>query len=435
MKYKIKAKTKNQNFNKSKSNINNEIKNKIQEKKNIKKFRSLKTKKKIKKKDLKYKDNIYDKVDINKEKFKNNEINLEKLTYFPLEFYFSKDLIKENLGLNSIFITFDSINDILTLIYVTKDYSIISYDIVQNKKLNIIKSPQKDICNLKHCLDNKNKRDLILSQSSYNNIKIWNLNNYQCILNLKEMEIDYVSVSQVSFMNHKNNIYIVLSKAPFPSPICKLFDLFGIQLKEINFESNINYITTYNDDDLTKTYIIISFSSMIKSYNYKEGKIYKFYLNIGRNYIYNLLVINKDRIWEPTRVFANYGNYVTIWNFHTGEMLNNVYFEVNINNICLWNNQFLIAITENINTNKDIISLLEINTGILKKNLISFENCKFCMISKINHPNYGEGLLASSRDNEIKLFLTKINNDNSGFDLMSYIADLVYNDIKGKINN
>ena len=86
------------------------------------------------------------------------------------------------------------------------------------------------------------------------------------------MEIDYVSVSQVSFMNHKNNIYIVLSKAPFPSPICKLFNLFGIQLKEINFESNINYITTYNDD-LTKTYIIISFSSMIKSYNYKEGKI------------------------------------------------------------------------------------------------------------------------------------------------------------------
>ena len=162
-------------------------------------------------------------MDINKEKFKNNEINLEKLTYFPLEFYFSKDLIKENLGLNSIFITFDSINDILTLIYVTKDYSIISYDIVQNKKLNIIKTPQKDICNLKHCLDNKNKRDLILSQSSYNNIKIWNLNNYQCILNLKEMEIDYVSVSQVSFMNHKNNIYIVLSKAPFPSPICKLF--------------------------------------------------------------------------------------------------------------------------------------------------------------------------------------------------------------------
>ena len=57
------------------------------------------------------------------------------------------------------------------------------------------------------------------------------------------------------------------------------------------------------------------------------------------------------------------------------------------------------------------------------------------MISKINHPNYGEGSLASSRDNETKLFLTKINNDNSGFDLMSYIADLVYNDIKGKINN
>ena len=86
-------------------------------------------------------------------------------------------------------------------------------------------------------------------------------------IKFKRNGIDYISTSQVSFMNYKNNFYIVLSKAPFPSPICKLFDLFGIQLKEINFESNINYITTYNDDDLTKTYIIISFSSMIKSYN------------------------------------------------------------------------------------------------------------------------------------------------------------------------
>ena len=37
---------------------------------------------------------------------------------------------------------------------------------------------------------------------------------------------------------------------------------------------------------------------MIKSYNYKENKIYQFYSNIRRNYIYNLMVINKDRIWE-----------------------------------------------------------------------------------------------------------------------------------------
>ena len=177
---------------------------------------------------------------------------------------------------------------------------------------------------------------------------------------------------------------------------------------------------------------------MIKSYNYDEDKTYQSYLNIGRNYIYNLMVVNKDRIWEPTHLFGNYGNYVIIWNFHTGEMLNNVSFDININNICLWNNQFLIAITENFNENKDIISLLDINTGKLKKNLISIENCKYRMISKIDHPDYGEGLIALTQNNKIKLFLTQVtkedDNVNTGFsfDLTSYIADLVYNKIKDK---
>ena len=298
----------------------------------------------------------------------------------PLEFYFSKDLIQENLGLDCRFVTFKSIDDILTLVYFTDDYSIVSYDIVENKQLNIIKNSQKDIWNLQYCLDKKNKRDLILSHSCYNNIKIWNINNYTCILNLKEMELDYVKVSQVCFMNYKNNIYLIISSTSFSDPICKLFDLSGNIIKKINFESMmINSIITYNDDELSKAYILISSPKMIKSYNYDEDKTYQSYLNIGRNYIYNLMVVSKDRIWEPTHLFGNYGNYVIIWNFHTGEMLNNVSFDININNICLWNNQFLIAITENFNENKSIISLLDINTGKLKQNLIYLEKCKFVM--------------------------------------------------------
>ena len=124
-----------------------------------------------------------------KDNNKDSQINFERITSFPYDFYFYKDLIQENLGLCSTFTIFKSINDILTLVYVTDDYSIISYDIRQNKQLNIIKNPQKDICNLQYCLDNKNKRDLLLSQSCYNNINIWDIDNYKCILNLKDLEL------------------------------------------------------------------------------------------------------------------------------------------------------------------------------------------------------------------------------------------------------
>jgi WD40 repeat protein len=436
MKYKKKIHVKKKD-DKLKPKPRKEIKPKI---KNIKKAKKILPKKAIKKEiDIKNKNNLTENEDKSKENNIDNTINLQKITSFPLEFYFSKDLIKENLGLCSMFIIFKSINDILTLVYITDDYSIVTYDIVQNKQLNIIKNSQKDICNLQHCLDKKNKRDLILSQSCNNNIKIWDINNYKCILNLKEMELNYVQVSQVCLMNYKNNIYIIMSSTSFSDPICKIFDLSGNIIKKINFElMMINNIIKYDDEELSKFYIIISSPKMIKSYNYDEDKIYHCYLNLRNSCIYNLVVVNKDRIWEPTRLFGNYGNYVIIWNFHTGEMLNNVFSYVNINNICLWNNQFLIAITENFKENKSIISLLDVNTGQLKKDLISNEKCKFVMISKIDHPEYGEGLIALTEDHVIKLFLTKVSNSgfgsgfgsDFGFDFITYLADLVYNKVK-----
>jgi hypothetical protein len=253
------------------------------------------------------------------------------------------------------------------------------------------------------------------------------------------MELNYVQVSQVCLINYKNNIYIIMSSTSFSDPICKIFDLSGNIIKKINFElMMINNIIKYDDEELSKFYIIISSPKMIKSYNYDEDKIYHCYLNLRNSCIYNLVVVNKDRIWEPTRLFGNYGNYVIIWNFHTGEMLNNVFSYVNINNICLWNNQFLIAITENFKENKSIISLLDVNTGQLKKDLISNEKCKFVMISKIDHPEYGEGLIALTEDHVIKLFLTKVSNSgfgsgfgsDFGFDFITYLADLVYNKVK-----
>jgi len=45
-----------------------------------------------------------------------------------------------------------------------------------------IKMHKQYITNLRHYLNNINKRDLIISISAQsNNIKLWNLNNYECL--------------------------------------------------------------------------------------------------------------------------------------------------------------------------------------------------------------------------------------------------------------
>ena len=128
-------------------------------------------------------DLVWDSIHKDKSNIQENYIENDS----PIKFYFFKDLINENLGLCSKFITFKSIKGILLIIYTTDDYSIISYDIVNEKKQNEIKCSQKDIFELYHCLDRKNKRDLLLTQSTYNYIKIWDIENFNCILDLKKL--------------------------------------------------------------------------------------------------------------------------------------------------------------------------------------------------------------------------------------------------------
>jgi hypothetical protein len=119
MKFKKKLNIKKRNDNQRKSKTKKEERKKKIEKKIIKKPKNIK---KSEKKIIKNPKN----EEFKKEKNKDREINFEKIASFPYEFYFYKDLIKENLGLCSTFITFKSIKDTLTLVYVTDDYSIIS---------------------------------------------------------------------------------------------------------------------------------------------------------------------------------------------------------------------------------------------------------------------------------------------------------------------
>jgi len=72
---------------------------------------------------------------------------------------------------------FNSINNILFLIYINKVYNnIILYDINNKNKINEIKVAHDDyIAGFRHYLD-INKRDLLMSISSENNnIKLWDI--------------------------------------------------------------------------------------------------------------------------------------------------------------------------------------------------------------------------------------------------------------------
>ena len=127
----------------------------------------------------------------------------------PKDITIFRDLTKDSYSffIENTFIVFKSINDILYLIYTNENKSLISFNIIENNLINEIKNAHNEyITNIRYYYNKTNKRDLILSIScNDNNIKIWNINNLECLLNLTNIyKTGYLY--SACFLNDNNNI-------------------------------------------------------------------------------------------------------------------------------------------------------------------------------------------------------------------------------------
>ena len=300
-------------------------------------------------------------------------------------------------NLDNIFTTFKSINNILYLIYSNKKKSIICYDLNNQYIITKIKNcHNKYISNLRHYLDEKNKRDLVMSISfKDNNIKIWNANNWECILNIPHVNNNGFLDSSC-FLNDINQLYIVTSNCNwggFSEPI-KIIDFNGNITKEIeNSNDKTYFIDTFYDKINSKIYIITGNENYVKSYDYKENKLYhKYYDNDNRGHFSVSININENLIELVESCFD--GN-IRIWNFHYGLLLN----KIKVNNyalfgICLWDSNNLLVGCED-----KTIKLIEIKKGLIIQNLNSHKNWVIT-IKKINHPQYGQCIISKGYDND-----------------------------------
>ena len=93
---------------------------------------------------------------------------------------------------------FKSANNILYLVYPNINI-IIFYNLIDKKKIAEIKNAHlTEIIHISHLYDERKKLDLLMSASlnGYDNIKIWNLENIECINKI-----------QISVYNNGDNIY------------------------------------------------------------------------------------------------------------------------------------------------------------------------------------------------------------------------------------
>ena len=300
------------------------------------------------------------------------------------------------------FIVFKSVNDILFLIYINVEKSIISYDLINNQRINEIKKAHNThISSFRYFLDIINKRDLILSVSSDDhNVKIWDINNFICVCDIWLKYRLYSYLKSASFLTDNNQIFITTSqssKDKNSEPI-KVFDLKGKEIKKINNSNeNILFVDYYYDNKLSKTFIIACCQNCSKVYDYNKNELFCEYSDGGRPC--NIVIKKKEEITEL--IESSYDGKIRIWNFHSGLLIK----RINISNrylreICIWDNEYLF-----IGCDDKTIKLVNYNTGKIIKQFYG-HNDRVISIKKIEHPQYGKCLLSQSEKvGPIKLWI------------------------------
>ncbi len=340
-------------------------------------------------------------------KMENNVGN--KFDSNPLSIHFLKDLIIDSYcryWCDNTFSLFKSYNDIFYIIYTNSSKSIISFDIINNKKISEIKHAHNDyITNLRYYFDKENKRDLLISLSEDdNNLKLWNINNLECLLNIIKVN-KYGWLSSAYFLNDNNNNYIITNNKKEDSNTIieniKIFDFNGNVIKRIN---NSNYSTifidTYYDNNLSKIFIITGNEGFNQSYDYNENKQYFKYCDNPKEINRHMCLRIDDTEKIIKMIESSCAGVIRIWDFHSAKLLN----KIDINNewlysICLWNEEYLF-----VGCKDSSIKLIKLSESKIIKNLTGHTN-KVLTIKKIKLPKYGECLISQDADySQIKLW-------------------------------
>jgi len=271
-------------------------------KKNVKKNnKALKLNKKRKRKQTRaqIKQNNKKMMKENEKLFKNHK---KMNSFHPIHLsYFDFNFINSYAVMNTYntFIIFKSLDNILIIIYRTKENSIIAYDLINNKKIiEIKKAHEEKIINFRHFYDDINKRDIILSISKDDdNIKLWNPANWECINNILGIYRSGVLTSACLF--EENNQNYILTSTNTNSNLIKINDFNGKKIKFLNdSKDKTYYIDYYYDNNLYKPFVITGNDRYIKSFDYNLNKVYHTYYNKNHdNFDHDrIIVYNSDDI-------------------------------------------------------------------------------------------------------------------------------------------
>ena len=333
--------------------------------------------------------------------YNNNDLNINKIQLKNIKNIESHCI---NIYNNSLVIFNSPFSNIHYLIYTSTINKIISYDLNVGQIIAEINEPfDKDIKSLEYILDKKNKRELLMLLFFLcNTIKIYNIKNWDLIINIEKInDFDYLNFASFFFDFQKNEYFIIANSSNYSrkSSNINVLDLTGKLHKEIKNSNEITTcIKTLYDEKCDKTYIIALNENYIKSYDYERNILYKKY-SYEKSYGYNNLEIIKTK-YGLTQIISSFAGFgiILIWNLHTGNLLNKIEIGEKFLTMYLYKERSLFI--GSMSGNLIIMDLLSQETKKFEKIQGNYISC----INSFFHKKEGKCLITHGNDNLIKIF-------------------------------
>jgi len=185
----------------------------------------------------------------------------------------------------------------------------------------------------------KNKDNLIITSSYDNCIKIFNVKNWDLLVNIENVgdNKDYNINSVLLIEDNDSNSNII--SCNYNDSYLKLFSFKGEFIKKFcNCGNGVVFIDFYKENN---DIFIITCGNTISSFNYENGQLYQKYKEIETT---NSLIKNINGI--VSLIFAeSYANKIYVYDFHEGTLFNIIKLNksIQLNCLCFWNYDYLIS--------------------------------------------------------------------------------------------
>ena len=344
-------------------------------------------------------------IEEKKEKIYQEQVN-HKFAGDPEKLKFKFDILKtNNIFFIDEFAVYVSITDKKEYLASgnKNNYNIDIYDIKNNIFYTSLKAHKNGTPTVRYFLNNKKKKEYLISADFLKTVIIWDLNN------------DYNIIQKIKIDEYKGSILSTIL-------------YFDVKVKENEYN---DFIITSSDDeneDFSKVYsfkdgsFITNISNTNKNTSYYllpwefNDKYYIVELCLNKICINNLLSDENYAELVSNPESSHFGGFIydekflccssengqiRIWNLDKKclikkiEKIGSCYFEV-----IPWNEKFVISA----NYKNNSFDIFDIEKGELVKQVSTSHNVGVRAVKKIFLPNYGECLITSGHDNIIKMW-------------------------------